>query len=382
MNRKDSAVSEPQQRGAARHEYTITIGATPTATSTPHPNSTATPTPTHTPTTTPLPITVKVVKQDNDSTRWGLNASHWTVFTTLTVEVKMKTAASGYQFALNVPRETGWDVVYNPDASCNYASSSATTSNWISTDSNGKATFYIVRCRLGTGASSIAVKSRYKNDGLFEEWIETDNSFGSVLIRRAPHQHDKTVWYRVCGATPTPPPNIDYLNAISRGASAWNAVKSETGGLTVTKLQNEDNCGRFDREPDHPTNAGKKIVSIIHWDPNGYGQANLCQSNALACIGPPSSNTEGHFGSQTMKYRHPLDKTKGWEWTTDASRRNSTTFYLPATIAHEFGHAAGLGHAASQSYLMYGGGAHRTRPISPSSGDKKALKTLYDAHSR
>ena len=376
----------PTRTGTPTHTPT----ATPTPTNTPQTGATPTPTPTptptatHTPTTTPLPITVKVVKRDNDAlsyTRWGINASHWLIFTTLTVEVKMQTFDAGYQFALSVSSETGWDVVYNPDASCNYPSRSATTSNWISPNRNGKATFYIVRCRLGTGTSSITVKSRYKNDGLFEEWIETDNSFGSVLIRRAPHQHDKTVWYRVCGDPPSEPADVNYLSAISQGAAAWNAVKRETGGLTVTKLQNEDNCSAANQRA-HTTNRGKKIVSIIHWNPNNPRHANFCQANALACIGPTTSNREGHFGSQTMKYRHPLDESKGWEWTMDASTRNSTTFYLPATIAHEFGHAAGLGHAASQSYLMYGGGAHRRMPISPSSGDKKALKTLYDAHSR
>ena len=239
-----------------------------------------------------------------------------------------------------------------------------------------------MRCRLGTGASSITVKSRYKNDGLFEEWIETDNSFGSVLIRRAPHQHDKTVWYRVCGDPPSEPADVNYLSAISQGAAAWNAVKSETGGLTVTKLQNEDNCSAANQRA-HTTNRSKKIVSVVHWEPSQSPfDDEPCSANALACIGPPSSNREGHFGSQTMHYRHPL--VTGKQWTTDPNSNMLGTdeYYLPATIAHEFGHAAGLGHAASKSYLMYGGGPVRDRPITPSSGDKKALKTLYDAHSR
>ena len=53
--------------------------------------------------------------------------------------------------------------------------------------------------------------------------------------------------------------------------------------------------------------------------------------------------------------------------------------YLPSLMMHEFGHAAGLGHSASESHLMH---AYQLSngPVIPSAGDKAAMKALYNAH--
>ena len=355
---------------------------------------TRTPTATHTPTYTPtaLPITVKVFRMDhtvisrNDRQNLKDFATYWKISTSVEIQIEVSNASSDYEFWLSVPKNTGLDIASGPDGACDYSPSyqrtrPGSTSKVSAGSATGLASFYLVRCRLGTGSSSVTVHSELNGKSI-------SNTFGTLKIPPAPHRHDKTVWYRVCGATPTPPPNVNYVNSISLGAAEWNAVRNETGGLIVSKLRNEDNCSN-PSDKAHDTNIGKEIVSVVRWDPGAptpTATPASCVSripNALGCVDPTIyTDDSGHISDQTIHYKHPLSPNNSKKWTDISNMIGPDEYYLPAMISHEFGHTAGLGHNPASSNLMYYAAdiSDVNGILIPQAGDKKALKVLYGDH--
>ena len=351
---------------------------------------TATHTPTHTP--TPLPITVKVVREDRaaipQSKQQHLKdfANFWEVSTSVKIQIEVNNPASDYKFRLNVPKNTGLDIVSVSDGACNYSSSyqlrrPSSTSEVSAGSTAGVASFYLVRCRLGTGSSSVTVHSELNGKSI-------KNTFGALRIPIAPHQQDETVRYRVCGATPSAPAGVNYLNSISLGAAQWNNVRTETGGFRILKLVNQ-NCASHSHLNDSvPTVGIKPRVSVVHWEPKPtvtptaqsiLNSETLCTNPAaLACVIP--RNTNEHLSMQTLYYRHPLSNNN--EWTDNFNMIDPNEYYLPAVIAHEFGHAAGLGHNPSRSSLMYWQSSANdiNGILSPQSGDKASMKAIYVDH--
>ena len=237
--------------------------------------------------------------------------------------------------------------------------------------------FYLVRCRLGTGSSSVTIHSEELNGK------SINNTFGTLRIPLAPHQHDKTVRYRICGATPSAPASVNYVHSISLGADEWNTVRNETGGLRILKLVNQ-NCASHTYLNDLVPPVGiKPRVSVVHWEPTSTPQSildseTLCtKTTALACVFP--TNVNEHLKMQTLYYRHPL---KSGEWVGSISMVQPNKYYLPAIIAHEFGHTAGLGHNPTSSTLMYYAPnvADVNGTLTLQSGDKASMKAIYDAH--
>lgn len=299
---------------------------------------------------------------------WGSFVNRWEVLTSAEIEVSVNhPLARFYQFNMNVPPDTGVDIATGRDAACSYPSASSDNTGWVSAGSDRKVVFHLVRCRVGSGNSQIAITSR---PGIF------GNPELSVVanMRRAPHQRDSVVYYRLCGDPPSQPLDVDYPKSISLGAAEWNTGSQI--GVSFQKLTNET-CSSPGEDP-HSSNANKRIVSVAHWNPNGNGCTN---PDAYGCVIPSFIvGDEEHYTEQTLYYRHPLPP--GSEWVDKTYRVVDDFYYLPAVISHEFGHTAGLGHSPRREDILYRLAEDfddPSGPLIPQQNDRDAMRALYPA---
>ena len=375
---------------------TVTPTSTPSATASPTPTPSATPvtvtpsptpgTPIPTATPTPLPIVVNVVKKDDETLAtpqsWEDRIDEWTVLTSVEIEVSVNDPSSAnHEFTVIVPVGTGVDVASALDAPCDYPATplppdTVRDTGWVSAGSNGKATFHLVRCRIGVGESAQPnswITIYYRPQG-----ANVNKGTRTSFVKRALHQSDNNVYYRLCGNPPQQPLDVDYPYAIGLGAADWN-TGSEVG-VDILKLTNET-CSSPGDAP-HPDNASKAIVSVTHWDGIVRNANNGCiHRDALGCVG--AKKIGEHLASQTLYYRWPLKNPLG-RWTDDINDVRRLRYYLPATISHEFGHAAGLGHYPLGSPNMMAHGAPVNDPnkaLSQQPNDRKAMRALYPATS-
>ena len=385
----------PPPTPTATATHTATATATPTvptgcgATSGSIPSSPLcapippTPTPvTPTPTPTPLPITVNVVKIDYAPPKtpisWDKLTGDWTVLTSTEIEVSVNDpSAASHEFTAIAPAGTGVDIASKADAPCVYPATEPSPdtvrdTGWVSAGANGKATFHLVRCRIGVGEraqtnSWITIYYRPKGSNV-------NKGVNTTLVTRAPHQSDNKVYYRLCGV----PLNFNHPHGISLGASEWN-TGSEIG-VDFVKLTNET-CSSPDDAP-HPDNANKAIVSVAPWDPTDKNAEGCSESEAKGCLQHVSG--EEHITSQTLYYRHPLGGHPIYRWTHELSSVNEYLSYLPGVISHELGHAAGLGHTPESISHLMAPALDFNDPnaaLSPQPHDRKAMRALYPATS-
>ncbi len=360
-----------------RPTYTLT----PTATNTPKPTPTKTPTrlPTATATVTPVPqtatpvshlqINVNTTRRDNMSFTDNLknyDGTFWKVLRSFEVIIDILgpkgVAIKDYMFRVKVPESTGVYIGSQTDPECDYSS---LPTNRVTSLQSATDPFYLVRCKRGDGNSAITVES-YHVSG-----TPVANSFGSLTIPQARHYADAKVPYRICSMpTPTPTPALvpfskpvtlsstpvpalDYKMAFGTGTDMWN---SRSPGMTI-----ETSSGQCDSDT-------VKMLSVHYVDTHPCND-----SRALGCVSPVSRlyKSPQFIIAQRMEIRV---KPLGREWTTDINEASLPMFrYLPAVVAHELGHTAGLGHSASTGDLMY----YAYGVLAPSSNDVAAIGGLY-----
>ena len=393
-----TATASPTPTVTPTHTPTATASPTPTATPTHTPGTpTATPTPvtptatatpvTPTATATPvsLPITVNVVKEDDvtlaTSQSWEDRIDRWKVLTSVEIEVSVNDpSAANHEFTVIAPAGTGVDIASALDAPCVYPATApppdtVRDTGWVSAGSDGKATFHLVRCRLGVGERAQAnswITIYYRPQG-----ANANKAVNTTFVQRALHKSDGNVYYRLCGDPPQQPLDVDYPYAIDLGAARWN-TGSEVG-VDFLKLTNETCSSPGDAY--HPDNASKAIVSVAHWD-GAARIANGCSDErAVSCV--RGLRRGEHLTSQTFYYRWPLISSLD-RWTDDINEVRRLRHYLPAMATHEFGHAAGLGHYPQGSPNMMARFAPVNDPngaLSPQPNDRKAMRALYPATS-
>ncbi len=256
------------------------------------------------------------------------------------------------EYKLVVPADTGLQInriTAQNSKRCNWQSPPSTETSWVDLGTS----FYLVRCKLGTGTTNIVVKKRPRSD---------PNSAGSPVRTLGPilqswHRADHQVAYKITspllgdkppGAYPnyTQPSQRDSETAINNAAVIWNGI-----------------------DPNHPLRPGQTVpltfdlvsaspdVTIRgYWNPVGAQLPGKCGTIACTYAG----GTYPELGHQELWIEYPpqfASDSNYMQWTNDPDIANAPMtnyYYLPRTMMHEFGHTAGLGHAADRSYSIMG----------------------------
>ena len=214
--------------------------------------------------------------------------------------------------------------------------------------------------------------------------------------------------FRTPGA-PTPVP-ANFRNAIATAVAAWNPLVATPGPQVVFCTSANGLCnGANDRNID-----GYIItIEVVAGDPDSKGdlQYHSDCGFAAACVKPTDKDDYGdndetihnifgsdapaHLESITIIIEDPAYEYLGSRrgsvrlyWTSDPTEAKYQVVtdgkvwrYLPSTIMHEFGHAAGLLHPSENQLYSYSGlmgfpGNDRT----PSTADVNKMQTLYSGH--
>ena len=281
---------------------------------------------------------------------------------------------ANYMFQVRAPKGTGFQV---DRQACGWPPRPwpNTNSGWFSASS----AINIVRCEIGDGTKKLEIwlsipgarSSMFKAyDGLVTDqlWHRADHitsfAIATPLVRNA-----------------TPPPvEISIMkHSIKDAARAWN-----TASLGYTFGER--------RSPSNPDSADVIVEGYSTGVPN---YVNLCnpynnpRNRAVACARwrDPAKNPHNypHRGKERVYFEYPPEPDNGgaYLWTRDPSMsgvvlNNVEHLYMPAYIAHELGHTAGLGHNATDDKIM-------SKSIDPmfatlADEDKKAMKSIYNSH--
>ena len=384
-----TATRTPTPTRTATYTPTRTITPTRTATRTPRPPTptrtpipaTATPTPisptaTNTPTPTPAPNTPvptpipetpvselqihpKITKIDGEDTEGHKNEgtisdfliyrNYWEVQETLQVSIEINgpdgVDVDDYEFRMTVPTATG---AYIGDK-CDYSDLPSSTQ----TDYKDYGySFELVRCKRGDGASRIKIESRHKPAD-----APVDSAPKLLVVPQAPRHADKTVIYRLFGPTPPVPPvppgpPLQYDAAFVGGAKIWNDVSAGMSVLATSTM---------------PRNSVNLVTIEFDWDPCGDRRTPGCLEGLFA------SNLD--TVAQWMDIKGPLSPGEYWTSSKEHVKDEDNIYYLQAVVAHEFGHAGGLGHSKLTDDVMHD--FYNSDVLALSSDDIDAMRSLY-----
>lgn len=114
-------------------------------------------------------------------------------------------------------------------------------------------------------------------------------------------------------------------------------------------------------------NSVNMVTIEFDWDPCG-------DRGDLGCLEDPfASNLD--TVAQWMDIKGPLSPGEYWTSSKDHAKIEDNIYYLQAVVAHEFGHAAGVGHSKLTADLMYD--FYNSNVLALSSDDIDAMRSLY-----
>ena len=284
--------------------------------------------------------------------------------------------SSDHQYKLVVPADTGFQI--NPRTApnrsqCNWQSPPSTETSWVDLDTS----FYLVRCKLGTGTADIVVKKRPKSgtnrtestvrtiEDINQSWHQVDNQIGYKIT-------SPLLGTRPSGAYPgyTPLSQENSTAGISEAASIWNEIDPHE-----LLLHGQPAPLTFDS-----VSASPDVTVRGYWNPGGDQSNDKCLGS-IACV--YFGFTYPHFGHQELWIEYPPQFAhdgyyKRWTDDPDDARRSPYLYYdLPGVMMHEFGHTAGLGETTSSSSIM---GPYQVWEA-PQLYDRNGMKYIYQGHS-
>lgn len=222
------------------------------------------------------------------------------------------------------------------------------------------------RCDFGDGSTKLEIWLRHKSSG-----AEFTTASYSDLMKEPWHVADHEVTYAFAtpflagGNPPTPAKTLVFRGSINDGATNWNNANT---GVTFRKV----------------TDAGSADVSVSGYSTQVNPLVEHCGEEGLACV-VPVTYSGSHLVKNKLYFEYP---PKGrprttYIWERDPKRvgviGGVSHMYMPAAMTHEFGHTAGLGHAAQPDKMMSPGLG--PVPLTLADHGKDAMKSIYKSHS-
>ena len=248
-----------------------------------------------------------------------------------------------FEFALEVPRESGFQIVNDPATSCprplgkSLISCICDYDSWPDTETAWSALpmeHRIVRCSRGDGVTALRTLAREADTGVP---VETDKE---KIYDKALHQADGVVRFVAASATPVVSPEVDFRGSIATAVALWNEADVDVTYINVTG---------DDPEPENVT-----VIEYV-W------QGMPCQSSpsAVGCVVFDSIHIrDGEIrGTTAMTIANAkvfsTPECDPFVWSSSATMLENCQISLLHAFAHEFGHAAGVYESADDGDIMY-----------------------------
>ncbi len=280
---------------------------------------------------------------------------------------------------VELPVGTGLQFAGNGDAGCDWD---------LFLKDKGKAKYkyrishgdeiYLVRCNIGDGASKLRIYA-YNKQNLAESpyWRQV-----SFKVQHSWHRKDSTLSYRFIGQDGKNKSShglkdeeknqlVFLEDVVHHGVNFWRNIEL---GVHICKIRPiECRIPNFNLHPIEIELVNKMGIR----DKCGEGINEI----VLGCT--PRAVDESkypHMVAQNIWMRNFPQASSMWvSRTKDFNGEN--TLYFPGTVAHEAGHAVGLGHSTGWSGQM-GIGVMGTgyKHIELQENDKNAMKSIYKSH--
>ncbi len=356
----------------------------PTATPVP-PTATPIPTPIGSPTPTPH-ISAEVINEDDRSRNptEPLVDHQIKVFTTIGARLRVEGDANAdlkdYELQVNLPTGTGYQFANSGDAECDWD----WPKNWhdfadasrkipIQRGLTQNSILNLIRCGIGDGLSK---KTNADNSAstIKIEIHQTGSLTSSpkpltVGVDQSWHQRYSNLSYRICPDSGTTLSDVALDAAtVEKIVVAGERIWTDASDLGIVFLSIPS--PKCDETQKDILPATIKVVDDDMADEE-------CGMSDVGCTfatkGPKSAYP--HLGPQSIliRYRTTISKTMWVSRPQDMIHANM--LYIPGTVAHEMGHAAGLGHSTSASGgLMYKGYLRADL----ADNDVNAIKSIYE----